>query len=286
MHRNPLLKLYTFLIVTAAGFTSCEVINPDEPVPSYISIDSVHFTTFYNTQGTASNAFVDSWVYVDNVLQGGYEMPFTIPVIKSGTHTISIQPGIKVNGLNAARNSDPLITFYDTILNLEPGKTAKISPQCTYVSGAKFFLIDDFDDGGNQFALDTISNTTFFVTSNAFEGPFSGGFAFDDSHTVFSAVTINHYVLPRESTTMLELNFKCSNTFQVGVKRTYFGQSIRDPIITLLPTNGIWKKIYINLTDEIRIQYADYYNVYIYSQRDSTSGTSEVLLDNIKLVHN
>lgn len=285
MNQNRLIYLY-LLLIAAVGFNSCETINPAEPVPAYISVDSVAFTTFYNTQGTANNDILDSWLYIDNILQGTYEMPFTIPVIPSGLHSITITPGIKVNGISSFRSTNPLFTFYDTIVNLQPNVTTKIYPQCTYVSGATFYLIDDFDDGGNKFSRDADSDTSFFNTNNAFEGNFSGGIYLDDTHLRFSSVTIDHYTLPKSATNVLEFNYKCNNTFTVGVKRTYFGQSIREELLTVLSSNNQWKKIYISLVDEVNSKNADYYNVYFQAQRNASSGSAQIYLDNIKIVHN
>ncbi|MEO8151365.1 MAG: hypothetical protein ABI723_27280 [Bacteroidia bacterium] len=287
MHKRTILSFY-FIILAVAGFTSCELINPSEPVPAYLSVDSVSFTTFYNTQGTASTDIIDGWVYVDNVLQGAYQLPFNIPITETGTHTISIRPGIKVDGISSFRSTNPLYNFYDTIVNLEPGKTTKVFPRCSYVSGATFYLIDDFDDGGNKFVRDADSDTSFFSASfpDAFEGSFSGGIYLDDNHLRFSAITIDHYTLPKGSTNLLELNYKCNNSFVVGVKRTYFGQSIREELLTVLSSDNKWKKIYISLVDEVNTKNADYYNVYFFAQRNATSGTAQIFLDNIKLVHN
>lgn len=270
--------------ITAGMFTSCELINPAEPVPAYIAIDSIHFST---TQGSSSNAIVDGWVYIDNNLQGGYELPFTVPIKETGTHTISIKPGIKVDGLNSLRSVNTLYTFYDTIVNLEAGKTTKLYPTSTYYSGVTVNIVDDFDGGATQFIKDPDSDTTMFVTSaNAFEGPFSGGFALDDTHTRFSSVTINHFVLTKGVDNLIEMNYKSNNSFVVGMVRNYFGSTDRIEVLTILPSNNIWKKIYISLDDLVNTQNADYYNLYFYSQRDAHSNTAEVLLDNIKLVHN
>ena len=274
------------LIILAIFFASCELINPAEPVPAYLSVDSISFSSFYNTQGTASHGILDGWVYVDNVLQGAYEMPFTIPVTNTGTHTISIHPGIKVNGISSLRSANPLYTYYDTIVNLEPEKTTKINPRSTYINGAKFYLVDDFDDGGNKFVRDADSDTSFVSTSEAFEGPYSGLIILDSTRIRFSAVSFNHFTLIKGATNVIELNYQCNNSFVVGVKRTYFGQSVRKDILTVLPSNNQWKKIYISLVDEVNSNNADYYNLYFFTQRTTTDSVATVTLDNIKIVYN
>jgi len=53
------------------------LINPAEPIPSYIHIDKIDLTTDYSSQGTSSNKITDAWIYVDNELIGAFEMPVT-----------------------------------------------------------------------------------------------------------------------------------------------------------------------------------------------------------------
>jgi hypothetical protein len=63
---------------------SCDIINPEEEVPSFIRIDSFSFKTEYATQGFPSFDIPDAHVYVDNKLIGIYELPAQVPVMKTG----------------------------------------------------------------------------------------------------------------------------------------------------------------------------------------------------------
>jgi hypothetical protein len=277
---------FVMLLGAFTGITSCEVINPDEPIPCVLAIDSVQFTAG-TSQGSSSASIIDSWVYVDNDLQGTYEMPFSIPMQYSGKHTISIRPGIKVNGLTAIRSVNPLYTNYDTVVNLEPEKTTKLYPKSTYINSAIVNIVDDFNTGTVQFQRDPDSDTALVAVANdAFEGPFSGAFYFSGTRTRFSATSLNKYVLTKGKYNVIEINYKCDNAFVVGLVRNYLGQTSRIQILAVLPSDGKWKKIYVSIIDAVNNLNADNYNLWIYAQRDQGINDATIMLDNIKLVHN
>lgn len=277
---------FVLLFAAFIGITSCEVINPDEPIPSILSIDSIQFTAGTG-QGSSSASIIDSWVYVDNDLQGTYEMPFNIPMQYTGTHTISIRPGIKVNGLTAIRSVNPLYSTFDTVVNLEAEKTTKIMPKITYINSAVVNIVDDFNTGTVQFQRDPDSDTALVAVANdAYEGPFSGAFYFSGTRTRFSATSLNKYVLTKGKYNVIELNYKCNNAFVVGLVRNYLGQTSRIQILAVLPSDGKWKKIYISIIDAVNNLSADNYNIWIYAQRDQGINEATIMLDNIKLVHN
>lgn len=274
------------LIAAFSGLSSCEVINPSEPIPSLLAIDSIVFTAGTN-QGSSSASIVDSWVYVDNNFQGTYEMPFSIPMLYSGEHKITIRPGIKVNGLTAVRSANPLYSNFDTVVNLTPGVVTKLYPKSTYIPSAVINIVDDFNTGTVQFLRDAESDTALVaVDSNVFEGSFSGAFYLSGTRTRFSSISLNKYVLTKGKNNVIEMNYNCNNGFVVGLVRNYFGQPSRIQILAVLPSDGKWKKIYISIIDAVNNLDADNYNLWIYAQLDQGRTEATVMLDNIKLVHN
>ncbi len=59
------IRIIPVFFLALACMTSCEVINPAEPVPSYIHLDSVSLKTTYITEGSALSNVSDAWIYVD-----------------------------------------------------------------------------------------------------------------------------------------------------------------------------------------------------------------------------
>src|SRR5438067_12211826 len=93
-------------------FTSCEIINPSEDIPSYLHVESFSVTTNNETQGSNSSKITDVWVTVDGKALGTYELPATLPVLATGSHDVILSPGILINGIAATRTAYPFYTTY------------------------------------------------------------------------------------------------------------------------------------------------------------------------------
>ncbi|MFN9115368.1 MAG: nucleoside-diphosphate sugar epimerase/dehydratase, partial [Bacteroidota bacterium] len=105
--RRVFRRITLALLATASlSFPACELINPDEEVPSFLFIDSFSFTTVYATQGLASFDLPDAHVYVDNRFIGIYELPATVPIMASGKVKVSILPGTRENLQSIAVGND------------------------------------------------------------------------------------------------------------------------------------------------------------------------------------
>ena len=68
MHKN----LFAIGIIVLL-FHSCEIINPEEDIPSYIYVEEIKFTSTNPDQGSSSNKILDAWVYVDDELIGAFD---------------------------------------------------------------------------------------------------------------------------------------------------------------------------------------------------------------------
>ncbi|MCX6268651.1 MAG: hypothetical protein NTW16_15070 [Bacteroidetes bacterium] len=276
----------SFLLILAS---SCEKFSGDQTIPAYVSIDSICIKTDYYTQGTSSQRITDAWVYVDDYFLGAYELPARLPVLKSGKHNLKIFPGIKKNGIAATR---VIYDFYrpisnDVILGLDSTTKAGVL-QTTYQTSAVFVWKEDFEDV--SLTLDTTSASIANLQRTpadsplAFEGVYSGMVILDSLNGFFECQTHAEYNIPA-APVFLELNFNTSNTIVVGLFT--YGSTIlyQTPIITLHPTNGQWKKIYIDLTTTLNAYSGmTAYRVYFSAHKDSGLTQSRILLDNFKIV--
>src|SRR5580693_7824504 len=93
------IVIYCLSILVIYLFNSCNLFDPPSAIPSYVHIDSIGFTSYYLTQGSNSHKISDAWVYVDQQLQGVYQLPATFPVLATGSHEIDIKAGIEINGI-------------------------------------------------------------------------------------------------------------------------------------------------------------------------------------------
>jgi len=279
-----------FIVVVIGLFTSCEVFNPEEQIPSYIHIDKIDLNTT-SEQGSNSSKITDAWVYVDDQLVGAYELPVTLPVLFSGTHTVVIKPGIKVNGISATRAVYPFYKPYTASINLFPDSIITINPTLTYNTYTVFEWKEAFEDGGISIDKTLFSDTTIDKTSDitkVFEGSYSGVVHLDATHEFFQGVSLNSLILPTgDAPVFLELNYKTDALIKVGLYANS-SSSVMKLDVLYINKSANWNKIYINLNSAIARATNNPFDfqVCIEMQKDTDASSAEILFDNIKLVHN
>ncbi|MFH0866835.1 MAG: hypothetical protein V1904_11620 [Bacteroidota bacterium] len=280
----PLLTVVMMVLVN-----SCDIINPEEPVPSYIHIDKFNLSTTIE-QGSNSSRISDAWVYVDDQLIGAFELPATMPVLFEGVHKVMVKPGIKVNGIAGTRAIYPFYTYYSLDIILIPDSVITVNPSITYNAETVFIWKEAFEDGGISIETtpfsDTIIEKTLPNAPEVFEGNYSGIIHLDDNHTLFEGRSINSFDLPGGDTPVfLEMNYKTESEIYMGLFANSSTQS--DPVgILTLNKSSTWNKIYINLKNAINSSTsATDFQVFFHIEKSSDVTNSVILLDNIKLVH-
>lgn len=264
--------------------------NKDEPMPSYIHIDK--FTKIVSdpfNNGSASHKILDAWVYIDDQLVGAFEMPFTIPVLYAGEHTIKVLPGIKENGISETRIPYPFYETYVLVATLVPGEILTLNPVTDYAQAAEVVWLEEFE-GVHSFCMnnpgdqDTLMKIVPASDPAAFEGS-SGGFFITGASSYFT-ISCNKYVLPKgNAAVFLELNYNCNTEMNVGIVG-YSGSSIefQKIALTLRPTNG-WNKVYVNLTNDVTAATSSSeFAIFFSMLKDPELSTSYAYLDNIKLI--
>lgn len=243
----------TLLTSMSMLWVSCDWINPDEELPAYITINDFQLTTDYTTQGTTSQKITDAWIFVDDEIAGAYELPAHFPLLKKGKHTISVYPGIKMNGIAATRVIYPFYNPHDFNVDLKDLETTTLSPTTSYASFTDIPFMEDFENAGSGFAATSKSDTVLLKSSasEAFEGKASGHIYLEPGRDIFEATTSDAFVLPKSGKPVfLELNYKCNHPFIVGIMANESQISTQVPVIFLNPSET-WNKIYINLTQEV-----------------------------------
>lgn len=270
----------TLYLLIAITFLSCEKAEiTTEGIPSYIQINEISI----EDESTTSN-ITDAWVYIDDQLQGVYEIPANFPVLAAGKHKLRIKAGIKQNGIASTRVIYPLYSSF--IINNQEfiaDQTILINPEVNYLDSAEFFF-EDFEGTGIDIESTMISDTSVIVTSNP-NNNYGSGFL-TDSLVIFEIATDKLYNLPQAgSPVYLELDYKCNTKFLVGVY-VNFPQSVLQKELLVINQKEDWNKIYINLTPTISEAVgADFFKVFIQMRRDSTVDTNTINFDNLKVVY-
>jgi len=286
-------KLFTLLFLSSIIiFSSCEIINPEEDIPSFISID--HISVDAKTgQGTDSSKIVDAWVYIDNELIGAFPLPAKIPILKHGAQNIEIRSGVMLNGIAATRTINPFYEYQTKSVNLVADSIIKIDVSTIYNPKTKFVWNgigqEGFEEGG--ISIDSVkgSSTKLFKTTNeVYEGGFSGQIHLDKDHQTYIGQSNKKFVLPKGGqAVVLEINCKnTSNHFVIGMFVEAADGKITIVNHLVVNPSPNWKKLYVNFT-ELVMHYPQAVNfrVFFTAELETTNTTTDIYLDNIKLVH-
>ncbi len=285
------MKLLLFSVALLI-LTGCNILNPKEQDPSFVFIDSYSFQPLSN-QGSSSTAITELWNYANDDIQGVFDLPSQVPVLRTGRNKYSVYAGIKNNGIGSTRIRYPFYTVYDTILDLQPLQSYRISPVFRYHSAAQVDASRDFE-GGNFFQSGPNNGATIEVINNpalAVDGARFGKTTLTPPLNYMNFIDDTNIIMQAGNTIFLEMNYSCNNTFIVGMFTIENGDTRKNPVIYLTPTttdNGetpTWKKIYIDLGVVAgENPNANYHRLYIECISNETS-SPVVFLDNIKIVN-
>jgi hypothetical protein len=270
------MKKITFLILILV-IISCQKEEIDA-IPGYIKIDQITLSDTSITQN-----ITDAWVYVNDQLQGIYELPAQFPVLENKIQTLRVRAGIKSNGIASSRIAYPFYSSYFEEVMFNPDSTIIITPIVNYLDSIQFFL-EDFEGIGLNLATTAISDTSILEIST--EGNNYGGGVLNDSLFTFEIETDELKDLPQAGAPVfLELDYKSNTQFLVGVYINYPQSVIQKDLLWINPKED-WNKIYVNLTSTISEGInASSFKVFIGMKRDFTLDTNTIYFDNLKVVY-
>ena len=278
-----------FLLCVLISLSSCDLINPEEPIPAYIRISSIDVNSDYSLEGSNSSKVTDAWIFIDDELLGAFELPCEIPAIYNGSHRISIGPGVMINGIANTRATYPFYSNWDIEATMVAGQTLTLSPSVTYIDSSHFAFIANFDDlSGNKLQAAPGSDTIAALTnipSEIFEGngSFKSTLHRDSGYVAFQMV--DPVILPTDGHLVyLEMDYNINQQLIVGSYATFAGGTSANDLVTLNKTNG-WNKIYINLTTlTSNSASAENFRLYFTAVKPAGSEPLKILIDNLKII--
>jgi len=224
-------------------------------------------------------------VYINDQLQGVYELPATFPVLETDYQTLRIKAGIKSNGIASSRIAYPFYTsFIDTNVIFNPTQTIIVNPIVSYLDSLNFWL-EDFEGVGVNLETTTISDTILLEFTDSLSNQYGGG-VLNDSLITFEIATDELLDLPQAGAPVfLELDYTSNTLFLVGVYINYPQSVVQKDLLWINPKQD-WNKIYINLTQTISEGInATSFKVFIGMRRDFSLDKNEVYFDNVKVVY-
>ena len=270
------MKKITYLVVLLI-ISACQK-EEYNTIPAYLKIDTIAL----DENNTTTN-ITDAWVYINDQLQGVYELPAKFPVLENDYQTLRIKAGIKSNGIASSRIAYPFYaSFIDTVM-LTPNQTITVNPTVLYLDSLDVWL-EDFESGGVDLETTTISDTTLLQFDSL--GNQYGGGVLDSALITFEIATDELFDLPPSGAPVfLELDYKSNTQFLVGVY-VNFPQSVVQRDLLWINPKADWNKIYVNLTSAITEGVgAESFKVFIGMKRDFSLDKNELYFDNIKVVY-
>lgn len=268
-------------LLTLAG---CDLINPDEQVPAYLSIAPYVYSPGTDGPPTANPA--SSFIYVDNQLLGVFDLPAKVPVLRAGEVSVRLVPAIYPDGQRGTRVVYPFYTDYAFKPTITPGQTLRVMPPVTYSTVARlpFEISENFDQStSTSFTVSAVPSAPYVLESGVdLNGQKVGRVqGIPGKNDVFFLESVWEDPLPnRGAPVYLELDYRTTMPFQVGVK--YNNGFVSD--LTVYP-NSEWTKLYVNLTDEVSRFNNDMAEFKIYFQGFPTGSAGDFFaFDNVRLI--
>ena len=274
-------------------FESCDIINPEEEIPAYVYIDTFSLTTT-GIQGTDSELITDGWFSAGQDFLGAYDLPALVPVLQLGETEITLEPGIKDNGISLSRDLYPFYQAYKITLDLQPNVVDTIKPVTTYRSDTKFAFVEDFESENQQFReirIGDIEHRVKLESEDAFEGATSGVITLDENQSLVEIATAQRFTGLTDVGVFvyLEVNYKSDVPVLFGIigHSGSSNEALYDA--GFLPTDS-WSKIYFNLSPLFFEGIYDEYQIVLQAaipieNGQLTRSSAKVWLDNVKLLH-
>lgn len=286
-------------VVMVAGQMGCNVVDQDEKIPSYLHIDSMTVQLPEDSdKKSVSHDIVDVWVRAGNDFIGVFELPATIPVLKTGEQSITLRAGIKNNGISNTRGQYPFYLPVDTTLSLEAKETDSLGTVKTeYAKNLDYLWEESFEDSDDLTIKNSNeANVQYQITrqsSEVFEGNASMKVEFKDQSQkqlfeIQKSKAVSSKDLSLTASTYLEIDFKTNIEVKMGliaIPPAASDIAARKRSKLILNETDDWQKIYINLKSNLQDYPPDYNFRFFFGAVKDNDGPATFYLDNVKLIH-
>ena len=298
---NTRLKFLLLLLIGGLCWQGCTVINPAEPTPTYIHIDSFHFVQnnalhTYNANNGAQTTFLAptshsitvAFVYYNNSPVGIFDLPATFPIIATGSGHLEISPGIIADGENNDVINYPFYTIDTSTFTAQPGKIINYTPQTQFYSDAKVSTIANFEFGLAPFGEWQGSPVGVFNTqqdSLTFEGFHSGEIRLTSPSADSSVDSTSFSFAIPSGQAYIEFDYNTNIPFYVGLQANVNNliSTTPDFLSGIYPGTG-WQKFYLEVDGFTAETLGTSYYFYIKTVLLPGQTNGRLLIDNIQLV--
>jgi hypothetical protein len=301
MHRLSKLSYLLLLVLGGITATGCEIVNPAEELPAYISIQDPEVVIDENT-GFATNAGLRNvWLYHGGFLQGTYQIDPSVdtngrivPFLQLAQTDFFLDGGIYESGLSSFQIPYP---FWDRVTfnwQASVGDTLVITPQFHYIDNSLTESpVDEHFDGGSfdlqpfGSALSNADSTFIRLrTDDVFHGTGGGYVSFGADDRWFEAINITPFQTEQSKNIFAEITYKNSIPFSVGlVYQSIIGTGSQS-IVTVSPSSE-WNTIYVHMISEVRSiinSHGPATNFWLWLKADGDDKEGFIRLDDIRVI--
>jgi len=283
-----------FIIFSSLFFaiSACVKNNPD---PAWLQVNKWTLTanpSLSGLEGVLTENISDAWVYIDDELIGVFQVPFKIPILKSGNVNVKVFPTIKNNGISATKKIYPFLKEYSINATLVQNQTLTINPTTQYKENL-YFWKENFEDVNNTIINDPNTSAASLTISSENLQPFNGNFygkvVLNATDSTWIAYTNEQLNLPKGKECYLEIDYKVTNNVTTGLIYVTSSSTINNVHIRLnaqKPDVAVWKKMYIDLRE--LVGNAPSGSTYLQSftaRLDKDISEGIILIDNLKVIH-
>lgn len=289
-------KLFLLIITLVLILFSCSI--EKSTIPSYIYVNNFKLNTNFITQGDTSHDIQDVWVYQNNEFKGSFGLPAYIPLIEKDKTKLTLRGGVKRSGQDDQRLQYPLYTDYDTTILFGNLRSDTLFPSVSYLPNCKFPLIQDFDGNTDFFSIFNKRNGDSIIKISNDEAWKKNNtcikMVMDDSTYQLNYISKEFQNLPSNGIPIyLEADYKCNGSFFIGLNVVYTdGTSRGYSVFTANSSDGIWRKVYVDMATEISSEIAQRgfgtkFQIFFRVEKsgEPLKDFTNLYIDNVKLIH-
>lgn len=280
---------FTNILLLFITLSGCDLINPDEKLPTYIQVDDFEL----NRAGQKITKNIsDVWVKTSTQDLGIYELPTTIPILEDGSFEIVVSPGVYLNGVLSSRSKYFYYKPYrETIQSTGNSETIIINPETSYVDAAVFSEDGSEDFEGTEYNLEaangkkiTYENDNTLLEDNRIGVLYSGNGVIEE----MEIKSVNYFKIDNDKVNapvFLEFDYKTTVNMEIGLYISFEDLIETVPFISVFETNGEWIHTYVQLDNEVNISGKETEYKIFFRANSSGAGTSQIALDNVTIVY-
>lgn len=275
------------LLFLLAFFSACDIINPEEEIPSYFIVNSISVDSG-PLQGGNTDNISHTWLFLDGKNIGGFPLPSRIPLLGTEEKQLIISAGVQFNGNSQSAAIYPFYEQKTFEISMQAGEVMEQDLVLEYKDNARFLFVEDFEfNNPFQNNIDLYDGSNLEISDQeAASGSNSGVMTVNaDNPEIIVATNVVFNDVPANGTSVfLEIDYKNDIPFSIGLIGVEGANEIPQEFIGINAREN-WNKVYVNFTNFVSDAGFNSYRIFFRANYDSSEGSeNKVFVDNLKFI--